>query len=150
MCRRGGGGRVWAKYNYNTRVFKESPKQRRVWRDLNNLLSPGRETRTFFFLCVCFFFPTTKWHAVSSIPSSLSAVTPVKHIKAHCSAKPDLQHTAGCSAVISALISSSLLADRVQRYHSELINTTVLLNWNYFMRSSFFCLFVCLIPINTA
>lgn len=71
-------------------MFKEiKKKQRCVWRDLNNLLSPGRETRRFLF----FFLSTTKWHAVSSLSSSPSAVKPVKHVKAHCSAAHCRSHS---------------------------------------------------------
>lgn len=114
VCRRGRGGRVCKPNIITTPVFKELQKQRLVWRDLNNLLSPCRETRLFFFCS------TTKWHAVSSIPSSLSAVKPVKHIKAHCSANTTV-NTLQVVKLFSVLISSSDGCDVHQHKLADLI-----------------------------
>lgn len=115
------GGTAGCKPNIiTTPMFKELQKQRRVWRDLNNLLSPGPETRLVFFLFP--FFPsTTEWHAAPSLPSSLSAVKPVKHIKA----KRDQPSTHGrfycfvCSPRLLSISSRLVMS----------INTTLELIW---------------------
>lgn len=100
VCRRGReAGREGGIAGCKPNVIKSHKNKRHVWRDLNNILSPSREARLFFF-------STTKWHT-ASIPSSLSAVKPMKHIKAHCSAKPNLRHTTGC---FDCVFSSNLLS----------------------------------------